>query len=152
MCIRDRGGSAHDKNGKRIAKFSGDAGKNHAQNFFDAMRSRKKEDLKGEVEQIHYSSAWCHLGNVSYRLGTEYNREKAEAAVKDFQPWNDVIGDFHEHVTANELNLANEKVYIGADLTIDAEKETFTGDSATPEALALLTREYREGFVVPDQV
>ena len=30
------------------------------------------------------------------------------------------------------------------------QNETFVGDTATPEALALLTREYREGFVVPE--
>ena len=35
---------------------------------------------------------------------------------------------------------------------IDAEKETFVGDSATPEALALLTRKYRKGFEIQSQV
>jgi hypothetical protein len=34
-------------------------------------------------------------------------------------------------------------------LEIDPAKETFTGPSATPQALALLSREYREPFVVP---
>ncbi len=146
------GGAAFDSNGKRIAKFSGNAGAGHAKNFFDAMRSRKQEDLKGEIEQIHYSSAWCHLGNLSYRLGADYSREQAEASVKGFEPWHDVIGDFHEHLTANEIDSKNGKIMLGADLTIDPKKETFTGDSATPEALALLTREYRKGFVVPENV
>ena len=43
-------------------------------------------------------------------------------------------------------------VWIGKLLEIDPEKETFVGDSATPEALALLTREYRKGFEVPEKV
>ena len=146
------GGAAFDPDGKSIVKFKGDAGKKHAKNFFDAMRSRKKEDLKGEIEQIHYSSAWCHLGNLSYRLGSEYSRDKAEASVKNFEPWNDVIGDFHEHLVANEIDPKNEKIMLGADLTIDVENETFSGDSATPEALALVKGKYRDPFVVPESV
>jgi predicted dehydrogenase len=39
------------------------------QNFVDAVRSRKREDLMAEVEEGHYSSALCHLANISYRLG-----------------------------------------------------------------------------------
>jgi hypothetical protein len=37
-------------------------------------------------------------------------------------------------------------------LEIDAEKETLIGPTATPEALALLKREYRAGFEVPEMV
>jgi hypothetical protein len=37
-------------------------------------------------------------------------------------------------------------------LEFDPQKETFTGASATPEALALLRREYRKGFEMPETV
>ena len=118
------------------------------------MRSRKKEDLNAEIEQIHYSSAWCHLGNISWRLGQEDNYKRGEAGqrVKDFQPWNDVIADFHEHVKANEIDLAKYDVRLGQELLVDPEKETFVGESATPKALGLLTREYRKGYEVPEKV
>jgi predicted dehydrogenase len=146
------GGAAFDIDGKKIESFRGDGGGDHAKNFIGAMRSRKKEDLNGEIEQIHLSSAWCHLGNISYRLGQKYNREQAEAAVKGFQPWNDVIGDFHEHLLANEIDDKSADIRMGAMLEIDPDKETFIGDSATPEALALLRRDYRKGFEVPENV
>lgn len=148
------GGAAFGSDGKKIKSFKGDGGGAHAQNFIDAVRSRKKEDLNAEIEQIHYSSAWCHLGNISWRLGQEnsYERGEAEQRVKDFQPWNDVIGDFHEHVKANEVDLAKYDVRMGVELQIDAENETFTGDTATPQALGLLTREYRKGYEVPEKV
>ena len=116
------------------------------------MRSRKASELKAEVEAIHYSSAWCHLGNISYRLGQKYSRDQAEAAVKDFQPWNDVIGDFHEHLKKNELDDSKLDIRMGPLLEIDAAKEIFVGDTATPEALALLKREFRKGFEVPESV
>lgn len=146
------GGSAFDLEGKKLQTFKGDGGKTHAANFITAIRSRKPTDLKAEVEQIHYSSAWCHLGNISYRLGQKYNREQAEAAVKDFQPWNDVIADFHEHLKKNELDDSKLDIKMGPMLELDPAKETFIGSTATPEALALLTREYRKGFEVPQQV
>jgi hypothetical protein len=146
------GGTAFDAAGKKVQAFSGDGGKSHAENFIEAMRNRKKETLKGEIEEIHYSSAWCHLGNISWRLGQNYNREQAEAAVKDFQPWNDVIADFHQHLQNNELDAGKLDIKMGAMLEIDVEKETFVGDTATAEALALLKREYRAGFEVPEVV
>lgn len=143
------GGTMYDANDKKIQTFKGDGGGGHAENFINAMRDRKPEELNGEIEQIHYSSAWCHLGNISWRLGQAYNRDQAEAAVKDFQPWNDVIADFHQHLTNNEIDPAMENLKLGTMLEIDPAKETFVGDTATDEALALLTRTYREGFEVP---
>jgi len=33
------------------------------------VRSRRTEDLHAPVQEGHVSSAICHLGNISYRLG-----------------------------------------------------------------------------------
>jgi hypothetical protein len=146
------GGSAYDAAGKKIQAFKGDGGGSHAANFISAVRSRKKEDQNAEIEDIHFSSAWCHLGNISWRLGEAYSRDQAEAAVKEFQPWNDVIADFHDHLGRNELDAGKLDIKLGAMLELDVANESFTGATATPEALALLTREYRAGFEVPKEV
>jgi len=146
------GGTAFDSDGKKVAAFQGTGGRDHALNFIEGMRNRKPEHLKGEIEEIHFSSAWCHLGNISWRLSQSYSRDQAEAAVKDFQPWNDVIADFHDHLQNNELEAGALDIQLGAMLEIDPAAETFVGDTATAEALALLTREYRAGFEVPDTV
>ncbi|GEP40869.1 Gfo/Idh/MocA family protein [Brevifollis gellanilyticus] len=146
------GGSAHDASGKVVKKFKGDGGGTHAANFISAIRSRKKEDLKGEIEKIHYSSAWCHLGNISYRLGQAGDLDQAKAALKEFEPWQEMLSDEPAHLTANDITLKAGDIKVGKMLEIDAAKETFIGDSATPEALALLKREYRAGFEVPDMV
>jgi hypothetical protein len=146
------GGSAHDATGKVVKKFKGDGGKDHAANFIAGIRSRKPEDLKGEIEKIHYSSAWCHLGNISYRLGQSGDLDQAKAQLADFAPWQELITDLPAHLTANEITLKPGDLRVGQMLEIDAEKETFIGASATPEALALLKREYRPGFEVPEMV
>ncbi len=146
------GGEACDADGKRIRRFKGEGGGGHARNFIDSMRSRKREDQKAEIEEIHYSSAWCHLGNISQRLGGTYERGEAEAAVKDFAPWRTVIDDFHAHLEANEIDAAKSDIYLGPMLEIDAKDETFVGPTATQPALDLLRRDYRRGFEVPEKV
>jgi hypothetical protein len=46
-----------------------DDGQRHVENFIECMRSRKPEQLNASVEDGHFSTALCHLGNISYRLG-----------------------------------------------------------------------------------
>ena len=46
-----------------------DPGQAHFENFIDCVRSRKTEDLRAPVEEGHFSTALCHLGNISYRVG-----------------------------------------------------------------------------------
>lgn len=83
----------------------GQGGGDHFANFVDAVKSRKRESLRGEVLEGHLSSALCHLGNIAYRLGRG--------------------------------------------LKFDPKTETFLGDK---EADAMLTREYRSPFLMPEKV
>ena len=39
----------------------------HFQNFIDCVRSRKREDLRCEVEEGHLSTSLCHLANIAYK-------------------------------------------------------------------------------------
>ncbi len=56
----------------------------HYQNFFECVRSRKKEDLKAPIEEGYISAGLVHLANVSYRLGrTLYFNSQKEEAIGD---------------------------------------------------------------------
>ncbi len=79
----------------------GKGGANHYQNFIEAVRKHDKSILNAEAEEGHYSSALCHLGLISTKLGRSF--------------------------------------------VFDPKTETIPGDA---EANAMLTREYREPFVV----
>jgi len=70
-----------------------------------AVKSRDHTLLAADIEEGHLSSAYCHLGNIAYRLGRKLH-----------------------------INPANE---------------SFIAD---PEADSLLTRKYRQPFVVPAKV
>ena len=44
-------------------------GDTHYENFIDAVRSRKRQDLNAEIEEGALSCNLMHLANISYRLG-----------------------------------------------------------------------------------
>jgi predicted dehydrogenase len=46
-----------------------DPGQTHFENFIACVRSRKTQDLRVPLQEGHYSTTLCHLGNISYRVG-----------------------------------------------------------------------------------
>ena len=132
--------------GEVITKFGG--GEDHFGNFIKAVRGRKVEDLNADILEGHLSSALCHLGNISYRLGDEQPfGQKPKAFAKD-KDAGDSFERMEQHLKDNKIDLDTIKCRVGRKLDLDPTKETFLGDK---EANAMLTREYRRGFEVPEK-
>jgi len=145
------GGAAYDLDDKKIKSFKGNGGGGHAANFIEAVRSRKTSDLAAPIEQGHYSTAWCHCGNVAYRLGGAYTPEETKARVEGCRPWEEVIDEFHAHLEANEIDPKKADIRLGPVIEIDPDSETLTGACATAEAKALWTGEdrgWRKGYEI----
>jgi len=143
------GGAAFDKNGKIVKGFGG--GGNHFGNFLEAVRSRKASDLTADIEEGHLSSALCHMGNISYRLGEELSRDETKARLSALKTSENVAATlerFTEHLKDNNVDLSKEKIQLGPQLAFDPESETFKDNDT---ANTMLTRKYREPFVVPEQ-
>ncbi len=136
-----------DENGAEIKKFSG--GGNHFRNFIDAVRSRKPSDLHAEILEGHLSSALCHTGNISYRLGKTQQPEEIRDAVKANKDLAEALGRMEEHLAANHVDLKQTPATLGAVLKMNPKAERFIGNSAADK---LLTRDYRAPFVVPAKV
>ena len=135
--------AAFDNKDVKVAEFSG-AG-DHFGNFIDAVKARKREMLKGEILEGHLSSALCHLGNISYRLGEFSHYDPAAKTFGDNKELVETLERFDLHLRNNDVKLDEIQYRVGPKLQIDAKRETFKNSL---EANALLTREYREGFVV----
>ncbi len=142
------GGTVFDKNGNKVTTFNNGDDKHHFANFVKAVRSRKHEDLNGDILKGHLSSALCHLGNISYRLGTSLPLEEAKERLKSEHETAETFERFVAHLGEHE-STAKPTVQFGEQLKIDAAKETIPGNS---KAAAMLTREYRKGFIVPASV
>ena len=140
------GGAAFDPDGKVIKKFS--AGGDHFANFLSAVRSRKHTDLKADIEEGHLSSALCHLGNVSYRLGQTISVADMQKRFDGDDEATETLERVVGHLGKNKVDLASQQLVSGAALRIDPKKEVFVGTGAE-EANPLLTRNYRKPFVVP---
>jgi predicted dehydrogenase len=142
------GAIAYDKEGKRIKAFSG-TGENHFGNFIKAMRSRKISDLNADILQGHLSSALCHTGNISYQLGKQADPEAIHEAIKSDPAALESVGRMEEHLAANGVDLRKTKLTLGMPLKMDGKNERFIDNKY---ANALLTRDYRAPFVVPEKV
>lgn len=137
------GGAAFDRAGKLVTTFK--AGGDHFGNFLDAVRSRRREDLHAEIEQGHLSSALCHLGNISYRLGSQAPLGEVRERLNGRPHAADDFDRFAKHLADNRVS-DTALVRFGAPLEFDPSAERFIDN---PTAEAMLTREYRPPFVVP---
>lgn len=142
-------GTAFDLNGNMIKSFSG--GGDHFGNFVSAVRSRNHEDLNGDIEQGHLSSALCHLGNISYRLGEGMSAESLKKNVAKLETTDNAKETAERtlaHLTDNGVNLKETDITVGPSLAFDSKTETFPSNDAANQQL---TRKYRKPFVVPEQ-
>jgi hypothetical protein len=120
------------------------------QNFIDCVRSRKHENLHADILEAHYSSALCHLGNISYRLGEKVSGSTKPEALPDNEHVWKSFEAIKEHLKAAlGLELATTTYQLGPKLEFDPAAEKFVGNA---EADKLLTREYRKPFVVTESV
>ena len=125
-------------------------GKGHFGNFIAACRSRKNEDLNAPYLEGRYSSAICHLGNISWRLGKDVAwKEVAKNPFGKNDYANAAWDRLQEHLAKNRgLKLDEMQCRLGRALQFDPGPEKFLND---PEADALLTRPPRKPFDIPDK-
>lgn len=141
-------GAAFDLDGNMVAEFKGGSDQDHYDNFIAAVRSRNHEDLNGDILEGHLSSALCHLGNVSYRLGEQVSAREAERRLDGNDEALETFERTANHLSDNGVDLRKTTIGFGATLALNGREEVFTGERAA-EANAMLTRNYRAPFVVP---
>ncbi|RLS53311.1 MAG: gfo/Idh/MocA family oxidoreductase [Planctomycetota bacterium] len=137
--------TAFDNDGKELQSWKG--GGNHFVNFLDCVRSRKRENLNADILEGHLSSALCHTGTISHRLGQKMTGEQALEAVKDNERYSDSMTRMAEHLKVNGVNIESPSISVGPWLEMDPTTERFKDNDA---ANLLLTRPYRAGYVVPE--
>jgi predicted dehydrogenase len=136
------GGVAWDGDGGKVAEFKG--GGDHLADFFAAVRARRPEAVAAPPEAGHLSSALCHLGNIAWRLGRALGGDALDRALRS-EPLRTAGARLRQHLAANGVDVAAAPLRVGPELRFDPKSETFPDDG---DASALLTRAYREPFVV----
>lgn len=144
------GTSLFDPEGKLVSTFAGKKKtESHFANFINTVRSRKQDELNAYILEGHQSTALCHMGNISWRLGETASvatiGEKL-AQVKVHDNVRETLDRTVQHLQDNKVDLDKSKLVLGQLLLADSEREAFIDNPAANE---FLTREYRKPFVVP---
>jgi hypothetical protein len=126
----------------------GPGGGNHFANFIAAVRSRRQTDLNAPILEGHYSSALCHLANISYRLGEQTAFNPRSRVIADNPEASETLARMEEHLRGNSVQLGGTMLRVGRRLVLDVQAERFTDNA---EANRLLTRPGRAPFAVPER-
>lgn len=118
-------------------------------NFIAAIRSRKIADLNAEAIEGHYSSALCHLANMSIRLGNKIPFSPRTEAFGNNEHAYESLGRTVDYLKDNGIDVEKSGYTLGRKLIVNAKTETIVDDA---EANALLTRDYRKPFAMPKKV
>ena len=120
---------------------------NHFVNFIKAVRSGKRSDLNADITEGHQSTALCHIGNISHRIGQALPVPQIAAAIEQAELHEDVARTFARtvtHLEGNGVDLGKTPLTLGQHLKVD--KETFVDNGP---ANVLLARTYRKPFELP---
>ena len=142
------GTSLFDLEGRLVRAFDG-PNESHFANFLKAVRSRKTSDLNADILEGHQSTALCHIGNISYRLGRNSSLGEIQgqlARMNGSESVLDTLERTHRHLLENNVDLDQSKLMLGPLLRLDPDKEAFLD---APEANVFLSCEYRKPFAVP---
>ncbi|OHB75040.1 MAG: hypothetical protein A2W31_03995 [Planctomycetes bacterium RBG_16_64_10] len=136
-------GKAWDHQGQQIRAFTG--GGDHFVNFIQAVRSGRREDLTADVEQGHISTAVCHAGNISYRVGQVAPLPAQRSAVAGIPTWEQMHDRFVTHLRGHEIDV--DSATLGPWLEIDHQNECFKEHA---QANQLAHGFYRPPYLVPE--
>ncbi|MBI5852774.1 MAG: Gfo/Idh/MocA family oxidoreductase [Planctomycetes bacterium] len=126
---------AFDRDGKLISEWQG--GGDHYANFVDAVRHKDPGRLTAPIVEGHVSSALCHLGNVSLRLGAPADPAAIAETVAGDVAASEAHARMREHLRVNAVDLAATPLALGRRLRIEPSSEAFLGEDAdAAEALA----------------
>ena len=122
----------------------------HFRNFIDCVKSRNPDGLYADMLEGHLSSALVHLANISYRLGDQVAFSSQSKALGDDPAAYETFARLEQHLSqGNGLKLDGMQYRLGRTLAFDPAAERFVDNA---DANALLTRNYRAPFTVPDKV
>ncbi len=136
--------AAYDKDGKEIQHFKGEG--DHFKNFVEAVFSRKQESLNAPILEGHLSSALCHTGNISVRVGQAAGPDVIREKLKANPVALEIADSINMHLKKNFVDVSKTPLTMGEHLTMNPDTEEFEGNA---EATKLLTREYRAPFTIP---
>jgi len=148
VCVQCEGGytlgtSAFDNAGKKLQTFTDS--EDHFANFIKALRSGRRQDLNADIAEGHLSTAICHAGNISYRLGATASVAEQRKRLGDMACWREMHERYVKYLA--DIGADPDTSTLGTWLEGDARTECIKDN---PKADALVKGSFRPPFVVPE--
>ena len=142
---------------RTIAAPARDHVADHFGNFIAAVRSRDSGKLAADIDQGRQSTALCHLGNMSYRLGGDLSFANVQATLAT-RPFADdaatLVSRMRGNLVANGCLPENGMIRCGAWVetvpTVGHGVEE-AGVARDPQAAAIERLVYRDPFRLPPE-
>ena len=122
-------------------------GETHFENFINAVRSGRREDLNADALVGHISTTICNAGNVSYRLGKPASVSEQKAAIADIPLFGDMHERYLQHIAQHDIDP--NTTILGPWLTCDPANECFKDNA---EANNIVRGWYRDPYLVKEIV
>ena len=138
--------TAYDGDGKEINTWN--EGGDHFTNWVQAVLRRDESLLNANILEGHLSSALCHLGNVSHRLGKPSTQKVVQKAIGGNKLFGDSFKRMAKHLKNNgiAIDIAKSPIMLGKEIKLDPSTES----SSDEQVSAMLRRKCRAGFEIPD--
>jgi hypothetical protein len=128
-----------------MQKFPGDGGAKHAENFIEAVRSRRRETIAAGVVTAERAAAIAHMANISHRTGVPADAKAVDEAVGNNETVRRIL---HEQAKQLADWGIDRPVYtLGKVLELDSGSGAITTAGIAPE---LVRRRDRPEFAVPE--
>src|SRR5262249_53210993 len=114
--------SLFDPEGKLVRSFEGKT-ESHFANFLKAVRTRNVSDLHADILETHQSTALCHIGNISYRLGHPASSSEIRPQLEKLTAKDTALETFQrtlKHLGENEVDMHASKLTLGPLLRLDS--------------------------------
>ncbi len=139
--------SAFDHRGKQVKRWRG--GGDHHANWLHAVAARDPTRLNADIQKGHVSSALCHIGNVSHRIGEPQSASDIAARIAGNALLSSAYERMASHLRANDVDVDGKPgaLVMGQWVNLDTRTEQFVDNASASE---LQARRGRSGFVIPD--
>lgn len=145
------GGVVLDPDGNVLNRYRGGSGDRHVRNFVEAVRARDASMLTSEVGGAAVSAGLAHVSNIAWRVGSEMTPQQVEESLGTTDLHRETLDRYASYLDERGVDLDESSWVCGPKLTFDSEAMRFTG-TMNDAANALVRREYRDGFEVPEEV
>jgi predicted dehydrogenase len=142
--------TVYGEDGSVLGSWRGDAGKEHLQNFAQAIRRRGPAHRRAPLEDSVTSAATCHLANLAWRVGREATLDEVRTQIESIDPAHAVIDSLPAHLGAHGIDFAKTKLRLGGWLRVAADRARFESGDGVELANSMLREDCRAPFTVPE--